>query len=72
MADSAVNRVVSLEMSPREDTFLSGATDDTVRLWDIRAEKSQVGAFLMLSLDELSLTSVYCSRVASISLGDRR
>ncbi|GAA5874754.1 hypothetical protein JCM1840_000424 [Sporobolomyces johnsonii] len=34
-------RVVSLEMSPQDDTFLSGATDDTVRLWDLRTQNAQ-------------------------------
>jgi COMPASS component SWD2 len=29
-------------MSPQDDTFLSGATDDTVRLWDLRAQNAQV------------------------------
>ncbi|GAA6010991.1 hypothetical protein JCM10207_005460 [Rhodosporidiobolus poonsookiae] len=34
-------QVVSLAMSPQDDTFLSGATDDTVRLWDLRAQSAQ-------------------------------
>ncbi|ORY56807.1 WD40 repeat-like protein [Leucosporidium creatinivorum] len=34
-------KVVSLQMSPTDDTFLSGATDDTVRLWDLRASHAQ-------------------------------
>ncbi|KAL8279850.1 hypothetical protein RQP46_007700 [Phenoliferia psychrophenolica] len=34
-------RVVSLQMSPQDDTFLSGAADDTVRLWDLRAASAQ-------------------------------
>ncbi|PLW48667.1 hypothetical protein PCANC_04894 [Puccinia coronata f. sp. avenae] len=34
-------RVVSLEMSPRDDTVLSGSTDDTVRLWDLRSPSCQ-------------------------------
>ncbi|KAJ3067906.1 hypothetical protein HK102_007308, partial [Quaeritorhiza haematococci] len=29
-------RVTSLEMSPLDDQFLSGAHDDSVRLWDLR------------------------------------
>lgn len=29
-------------MSPADDTFLSGSLDDTVRLWDLRSEKSAV------------------------------
>ncbi|GAA5997512.1 WD-repeat containing protein SWD2 [Rhodotorula paludigena] len=33
--------VVSLQMSPLDDTFLSGSTDDTVRLWDLRAASAQ-------------------------------
>ncbi|EGG04001.1 uncharacterized protein MELLADRAFT_49323 [Melampsora larici-populina 98AG31] len=34
-------RVVSLEMSPRDDTVLSGSFDDTVRLWDLRSPSCQ-------------------------------
>ncbi|BGO96079.1 hypothetical protein NBRC10512_007189 [Rhodotorula toruloides] len=33
--------VTALQMSPVDDTFLSGATDDTVRLWDLRAPSAQ-------------------------------
>ena len=36
------NRVTSLEMSPADDTFLSAAADDTVRLWDLRTATAQV------------------------------
>ena len=32
-------RVVTLCMSPADDTFLSGSLDQTVRLWDIRIDK---------------------------------
>uniref|UniRef100_A0A915EXN0 WD repeat containing protein 82 n=1 Tax=Echinococcus canadensis TaxID=519352 RepID=A0A915EXN0_9CEST len=35
---SHVKRVVSLCMSPIDDTFLSGALDGTVRLWDLRSQ----------------------------------
>lgn len=35
------NKVVSLQMSPMNDTFLSGSVDESVRLWDLRAPKSQ-------------------------------
>ncbi|GAA5830433.1 hypothetical protein JCM3766R1_002717 [Sporobolomyces carnicolor] len=34
-------RVVSLAMSPQDDSFLSGSTDDTIRLWDLRSASSQ-------------------------------
>ncbi|KAM0751498.1 WD40 repeat-like protein [Meredithblackwellia eburnea MCA 4105] len=34
-------RVISLQMSPVDDTFLSGSTDDTVRLWDLRSSQAQ-------------------------------
>jgi len=34
-------RVVSLEMSPVDDTFLSSAVDDAVRLWDLRSPAAQ-------------------------------
>ena len=30
-------KVISLEMSPGDDTFLSGSLDNTVRLWDLRS-----------------------------------
>lgn len=36
------HRVVSLEMSPCDDLVLSGSTDDTVRLWDLRTPNCQV------------------------------
>ncbi|EFA83078.1 hypothetical protein PPL_03866 [Heterostelium album PN500] len=35
------NRVVSLSMSPKEDTFMSGSLDDTIRLWDLRTSTCQ-------------------------------
>lgn len=40
-------RVVSLAMSPQDDTFLSAARDDTVRLWDLRAPSAQVSQFVL-------------------------
>jgi len=33
-------RVVTLSMSPADDSFLSGSLDQTIRLWDLRQEKS--------------------------------
>ena len=44
------NRVTALEMSPADDTFLSGSLDDTVRLWDLRSEKSAVRAGRCMTL----------------------
>lgn len=35
-------RVVSLCMSPKNDSFMSGALDHTVRLWDLRTNVCQV------------------------------
>jgi WD40 repeat protein len=35
-------RVVSLCMSPKNDCFMSGAMDHTVRLWDLRTNVCQV------------------------------
>lgn len=32
-------RVVTLSMSPADDTFLSGSLDQTVRIWDLKSEK---------------------------------
>lgn len=34
--------VCSVEMSLKDDTFLSAAVDDTVRFWDLRAQHAQV------------------------------
>jgi COMPASS component SWD2 len=31
-----------MDVSPVDDTFLSGAQDDTVRLWDTRSQNCQV------------------------------
>jgi len=31
------NKVVSLDLNPLDDQFISGAVDDTVRLWDVRS-----------------------------------
>lgn len=35
------DRVTTLEPSPLDDTFLSAAADDTVRLWDLRSPDAQ-------------------------------
>eukprot|EP01102_Stenamoeba_stenopodia_P019490 TRINITY_DN7377_c0_g1_i1.p1 TRINITY_DN7377_c0_g1~~TRINITY_DN7377_c0_g1_i1.p1 ORF type:complete len:325 (+),score=43.44 TRINITY_DN7377_c0_g1_i1:275-1249(+) len=35
------NKVVSLAMSPLDDSFISGALDDTIRLWDLRTPACQ-------------------------------
>jgi COMPASS component SWD2 len=35
------DKVVSLAMSPIDDTFLSGSLDDTIRLWDLRTNACQ-------------------------------
>lgn len=35
------NRVVSLQMGPQNDTFLSASVDEAVKLWDLRAQKAQ-------------------------------
>lgn len=36
-------RVVSLCMSPVNDSFMSGSLDHTVRMWDLRVNACQVG-----------------------------
>ena len=36
-----IDRVTTLELSPLDDTFLSAAADDTVRLWDLRSPDAQ-------------------------------
>jgi len=35
------DKVVSLAMSPRDDTFISGSLDNTVRLWDLNTNSCQ-------------------------------
>lgn len=40
-------RVVTLAMSPKDDTFISGAVDDSIRLWDLRSPNCQVSDDLM-------------------------
>lgn len=32
---------MSLDMAPHEDTFISGALDDGIRLWDLRTDNCQ-------------------------------
>lgn len=36
-------RVVSLCMSPINDSFMSGSLDHSVRIWDLRVNACQVG-----------------------------
>lgn len=40
-------RVVSLCMSPINDSFMSGSVDHSVRLWDLRVNACQVGLFFL-------------------------
>ena len=35
-------RVVTLNMSPVDDTFISGSLDKTIRIWDLRSPNCQV------------------------------
>ena len=37
-----LSRVLSLHMSPIDDTFISGSLDRTLRLWDLRSPNCQV------------------------------
>lgn len=35
-------KVVDLAINPQNDTFLSSSMDQTVQMWDLRSQKSQV------------------------------
>lgn len=35
------NKVVSLSMAPKDDMFISGSLDDTIRMWDLRTNICQ-------------------------------
>ena len=37
-----LRRVMTLHMSPMDDTFVSGSLDRTLRLWDLRSPNCQV------------------------------
>lgn len=43
------HRVVSLCMSPVNDSFMSGSLDHTVRIWDLRVNACQVGLIVLTS-----------------------
>ena len=42
-------RVNAIDMSPADDTFLTGAADDSVRLWDLRTPTCQVSLVVMVN-----------------------
>ena len=65
-------RVVTLNMSPIDDTFLSGSMDKTIRLWDLRSPNCQVLHWTCTncqSWGSLYRTSVF--RGSCIFLGDQ-
>ncbi|GAA99284.1 uncharacterized protein L969DRAFT_86512 [Mixia osmundae IAM 14324] len=70
-------RVTSLEMSPKEDIFLSGSDDDTVRLWDLRTNHCQ-GALTIAGKPNVAwdpkgeVFAVALNMRASILLYDRK
>lgn len=41
------NKVVSLEISPEDDTFISASLDGSVRFWDLRSPQANVCQMLM-------------------------
>jgi WD40 repeat protein len=43
--------VVSLDVSPVDDTVISGSADETVRLWDLRDRSCHVGFSFKINLD---------------------
>jgi len=48
MKAECICRVVTLCMSPVDDTFLSGSLDKTIRLWDLRSPNCQVWCIAVL------------------------
>ena len=55
-------RVVSLCMSPIDDTVISGSLDKTIRLWDLRSPNCHVSELPVL---ETAFSIVYQERVGS-------
>ena len=53
-----IYRVVTLCMSPVDDTFLSGSLDKTIRLWDLRSPNCQVWCIAILDVC-IYLTQMY-------------
>lgn len=47
-------RVMTLHMSPMDDTFVSGSLDRTLRLWDLRSPNCQVLKMTMTFLQKKS------------------
>lgn len=47
-------RVMTLHMSPMDDTFVSGSLDRTLRLWDLRSPNCQVLKMTMSLLQKKS------------------
>ncbi len=41
-------RVVTLCMSPTDESFLSGSLDKTIRLWDLRSANCQVTVLVVV------------------------
>ena len=39
--------VVSLELSPEDDSFISASTDGTIRFWDLKTPISTVSGYLL-------------------------
>ncbi|KAF8348884.1 WD40-repeat-containing domain protein [Amanita rubescens] len=53
-------KVISLEVSPVDDGFMSGSMDKTVRLWDLRSQASNFDKvpFLVITLEDPTLARV--------------
>lgn len=69
------DRVVSLQMSPVNETFISGSLDGTVRLWDLRSQICQ--GILRLKQDKKAFIghTVSCSfdpsgLIMAVAMGD--
>lgn len=69
-------RVVALEMSPVDDTFMSASLDNSIRLWDLRTNACQgqlrVAAKASIAYDPQGLVFAVTTDASQVKLYDQR